>query len=167
MITTSRVRKADRTDEPELRAMCRELWQENGLFSMSDAKVQSCLDRAFDRQGAVIGVIGTSHLEASICMIVSNFWYSDDWHIEELWNYVRPQHRKTDNAKDLIAFGQRCANEIGIPLIIGVMSNARTEAKVRLYRRKLGEPSGAFFVYPQTLPPAAQTGLTQAWRAAG
>lgn len=166
MIVTSRVRKADRSDAPELMAMCRELHTENGIFSMSDQKVWSYLEKAFNRQGAVIGVIGTTHLEASICMIISNFWYSEDWHVEELWNFVRPQHRKTDNAKELIAFGQRCADEIGIPLVIGVMSNERTEAKVRLYRRKLGEPSGAFFVYPH-LPPATQTGLIEARRATG
>lgn len=167
MITTSRVRKADRSDEPELMEMLREVNVESGLFPLSEGKAQSYLDRAFNRQGAVIGVIGTSHLEASICVLVTSFWYSDEWHLEELWNYVRPQHRKSNNAKDMIAFGQRCSDEIGIPLIIGVLSNMRTEAKVRLYRRKLGEPSGAFFVYPQMLPPAAQTGSIQAWRAAG
>ena len=31
--------------------------------------------------------------------------------------------------------------------MIGVLSNHRTEAKVRLYERQFGKPSGAFFLY--------------------
>ena len=34
-----------------------------------------------------------------------------------------------------------------IPLLIGVLSNKRTEGKIRLYERQLGKPSGAFFLY--------------------
>jgi hypothetical protein len=34
-----------------------------------------------------------------------------------------------------------------MPLLIGVLSNHRTEAKVRLYERQFGKPTGAFFLY--------------------
>jgi RPA family protein len=47
----------------------------------------------------------------------------------------------------MIAFGKRCSDEINIPLVIGVVSNERTKAKMDLYRRQLGEPCGGYFVY--------------------
>jgi hypothetical protein len=43
----------------------------------------------------------------------------------------------------------------GIPLAIGVMSNTRTEAKIRLYERVFGAPAGVYFLYN------AKTGLTE------
>jgi hypothetical protein len=36
---------------------------------------------------------------------------------------------------------------MGMPLLIGVLSNSRTEAKIRLYKRHFGEPAGAYFLY--------------------
>ena len=44
-------------------------------------------------------------------------------------------------------FAQRCSDEIKVPLVIGVLTNNRMEGKVRLYRRQMGVPAGAFFVY--------------------
>jgi hypothetical protein len=34
-----------------------------------------------------------------------------------------------------------------MPLMIGVMSNSRTDAKVKLYERQFGNPAGSFFLY--------------------
>jgi hypothetical protein len=148
MLTTSRVRRAEPADEPEILAMCREMHAENGMFTMSDERVREIIGRAFNRQGAIIGVIGESgRLEGSIYLMITSIWYSTDWHLEELWNFVRPQFRKTGNAEELIRFAKRCGDEIGLPVVIGIMSNIRTEAKVRIYRRQLGNPIGAFFLH--------------------
>jgi hypothetical protein len=50
----------------------------------------------------------------------------------------------------LIEFAKKCADEIGLPLTIGILTNQRMEGKVRLYRRSLGVPAGAWFVhFPQ------------------
>lgn len=148
MLQHSRVRRADAGDEDDLMAMCRELHSENGLFAMNEDKVRGFLRRAFDAKGAIIGVVGERNkLQASLYMLISSFWYSDEWHLEELWNYVRPAYRKTDNAKAMITFARRCSDELMIPLVIGVFSNERTQAKVRLYERALSKPAGAFFVH--------------------
>jgi len=163
MLTISPVRKANRGDEDELMAMCRVLHAENGIFTMNEDKVRGYLRRAFDNKGAIIGALGLpGKIEGSIYLLISNFWYSDDWHLEELWNHVLPQYRRSTNAKELINFAKRCADQLQIPLVIGVVSNERTEAKVRLYERQLSKPKGAFFVYP----PATQA-VSQAQRAAG
>lgn len=123
------------------------------MFSMNETKVQAMLDKAFNQQGAIIGALGpTGAIEGAIFMLISNFWYSNDWHLEELFSYVRPEHRRSTNAKELINFGKRCSDELGIPLVIGVISNDRTRAKVGLYQRQLADPVGAFFVHrPQAL----------------
>lgn len=142
------VRLATREDEEDLMNLCRELWEENGMFSMSDDLVRMMLHRAFSKQGGIIGVIGEKgKLEGCISIILGTLWYSTEWHLEELFNYVRPQFRKSDRAKQLIQFAKKMSDEVGIPLIIGVISNERTEAKVRLYERQLHKPAGAFFVY--------------------
>ena len=153
-----RVRIADKSDEEELMAICRELHQENGLFAMNEDKVRDMLYRSFDRQGGIVGVIGApGGIEGLICMIMSTFWYSNDPHWEELFSFVLPQYRRSTNAKDLIEFAKWCADGTGFPLVIGILSNERTESKVRLYQRQLDKPIGAFFKYtPQKALQAAE-----------
>lgn len=129
-------------------AMCRELHDENGLFSLNENKVRGHLRRCYDRKGAIVGVIGPKgKIEASTCLLISDMHYTDDWHLAELWNHVGRQHRQSRNAEALIAFAKKCSDEIGIPLITGIITNNRVAGKVRLYRQMLGYPAGAFFVY--------------------
>lgn len=79
-------------------------------------------------------------------MQLGSVWYSDQTVLEELSSFVLPEFRRSNNAKDLIDFAKGCAKQIGVPLIIGIVSNHRTQAKVELYRRRLGAPAGAFFL---------------------
>ncbi len=153
MLTTSRVRKATAADAPELMEMCRELHTENGMFTMDETKVQEMLERAFQQKGAVIGALGqTGKIEGAIFMLITAFWYTRDFCLEELFSYVRPEYRRSTNAKELINFGKRCSDELGIPLVIGVVSNERTQAKVGLYQRQLSDPCGAYFMHRPPSP---------------
>lgn len=128
--------------------MCRKLHEENGIFSFSERKVRNCLQSAWNGQGGIIGVIGVpGKIEGSICLTIGDYFYTDEFNLSELWNFVLPEYRKSTNAKELIRFAVRCSDEIGIPLIIGVISNERTIAKIGLYRRLLGDPAGGFFVH--------------------
>lgn len=143
------VRLAQPSEEDDLMEMCRMLHEENGLFPMSEDRVRQVLRMAFERKGGILGVIGdTGKIEAMICMLISQIWYWDQWHLDELFSYCRPEYRKSNNSKLLINFATRCADELGLPLIIGIVSNKRTAAKIRLYESTLGlKPSGAFFVH--------------------
>ncbi len=128
--------------------MCRLLNEENGLFPMSEDRVRTVLKLAFDRRGGVLGVLGDpGKIEAMIFMLISQMWCSDQWHLEELFNYCRPEFRKSNNAKTMMNFAKQCSEELRLPLIIGVITNSRTEEKVRLYQRQFSKPNGAFFVY--------------------
>lgn len=148
MLTELPVRKAGPQDAPELMEMCRALHAENAMFKMNEAKVGDMLSRAFDGRGAIIGALGeTGSIQGAIYLLITNFWYSDEFCLEELYSFVLPQYRKSSHAKNLIGFGKRCADELGIPLVIGVVSNIRTQAKVNLYKRQLSDPVGAYFAY--------------------
>ena len=69
--------------------------------------------------------------------------------IAEKLVFVHPDFRsaKGGRAKKLCEFSKSVSDELGIPLIIGVVSTDRTRGKVRLYERVFGEPAGAFFLY--------------------
>ena len=151
-LITSPVRKAVAADRDQILAMCEENHRENGQFSFSATKVMTMIDRAFTGGGAVIGVVGDHNsIEGMLVLLISQFWYTDDWCLEELQNYVRPEFRRSTHAKDMISFAKRCSDEIGIPLVIGVVSNERTKAKLELYRRQLGDPVGGYFLHRPTV----------------
>lgn len=147
-MTESVIRMATAFDEEEIMALCRELHEENGIFPMHDPSVRATLRKAFDKQGGIIGLIGPpGAVEAMMFLLISNTWYTEQWHLEELFSYVRPDYRRSTHAKAMVEWAKRCADEVHLPLIIGIISNERTEAKVRLYQRQLQKPAGAFFVY--------------------
>ncbi len=147
MIDAPQVRVALPSDEDEVMDLCWALHRENGLFPMSGEKVRDVLRLASGKKGGIVGVIGKpGKIEAAIYLLIATQWYTDEWHLEELFSYCRPEYRKSGNAKALIKFAEQCSIELKLPLTIGVISNIRTKAKIELYKRQLGDPAGAFFV---------------------
>jgi hypothetical protein len=147
---TDPVRIATEVDVPQIIRLCFELHEENGLASMSEEKVTGLVGRCIARQGGLIGVIGSpTNLEAMIALQIDSLWYTDAEILSELFNFVRADCRHSNHAKRLVSFAKMTAEGMGLPLFIGVISNHRTKAKVRLYRRQLGEPAGAFFIHGQ------------------
>ena len=110
-------------------------------------------------KGAV-GVIGGGPgepLEAFVVLRIGPVWYSHEPVLEEKVIYVAPEFRsaKGGRARKLAEWAKSISENLGIPLAIGVLSNTRTEAKVRLYERVFGAPAGVYFLYN------AKTGLTK------
>lgn len=135
---TGRVRILEREEEENVMLLCRALHEENGLFPMDDTKVRNFLFRAFNREGGILGGIGNKgHLEAIIYLLVSNFWYTNDYHLEEIFLYVLPEYRKSRNAVELLRFAKWCAEQTPYHLFIGIMPNAASQRKVFLYDRQL------------------------------
>lgn len=136
--------------------MCCSLYEENGIFKMSEGKVRRFIEIALNpnlrtdtEPVSMITVIGPpGNIEASLALCITQNWYTEDWHVEELWNFVRPDRRQSGNAKSLLEYAKQVQAQLGIPLMVGILSSDRTEAKVRLYSRQLGAPSGAYFVWP-------------------
>lgn len=142
------VRLAAPSDEDDIVAMCRRLHNENGLFALNENKVRDCIRRCFNRHGSIVGVIGApGDLQASICMELTNFYYTDDMHLAELWNFVDEPYRRSRNAEALLEYGKEWARKLNLPFFTGIITNKQMRAKVRLYRQLLGYPVGAFFLY--------------------
>lgn len=143
------VRIAIPADRGEIIAMVKAHHAENGIvFKLEEDRVNETLNKHFNRTGGIVGVIGTTgSLQAACCLIFSDLWYSGSWHICELFNYVKPQYRSSNNADALMEFSKQCSLKIGLPLIAGVITSKQTAAKTRLYRRRYGSAAGAFFVF--------------------
>lgn len=143
-----KVRLATREDLNEIISLGRDLHYENGLMPISDEAITKAAVNAVSGTDGVVGVIGApGHIEALIMLQLRQYWYSDKQHLEELFLFCKKQYRRSDNAKALIEFAKEAAVKLGVPLLIGVLSTQQTEAKVRLYQRRLGKPAGAFFLY--------------------
>ncbi len=148
MLIVSPVVKATSADRDEVVQICKEDHDENGQFPLSLSKLEATVSRILDKSEGVIGIIRHStEIEAVLVLQVGQFWYSDAFCLEEVLNFVRPKYRRSTHAKNMIGFAKRCSEEIGIPLVIGVVSNERTAAKMELYKRQLGEPCGGYFLY--------------------
>ena len=107
---------------------------------------------AINLHDGIIGVIGppgSQPLEGAVLLRIGNIWYSQGRHIEERAIFVHPEFRsaKGGRAARLAEFSMAVADQLEMPLTIGVLSNSRTEAKVRLYSRVLGKPAGAYWIY--------------------
>jgi GNAT superfamily N-acetyltransferase len=124
---------------------------ENGFVNPDSNKLMSELWQALNLNYGMIGIIGKENgpIEGAILLRIGPMWYSHDMVVEEKAIFIHPDHRgaKEGRARKLVEFAKNAADELGIPLLIGVLSNKRTEGKIRLYERQLGKPSGAFFLY--------------------
>lgn len=150
------VRVATPQDEDGVMALCRQLHAENGTHAMNEEKVRGMIRRCIAQQGGLIGVIGEPEdLKGCICLLIDGVWFSDEYQLLELFNFVRADCRASDFARSLITYAKSCADGLGVDLTIGVISNVRMEAKVRLYGRLLPK-AGEFFVYRPTAAESAE-----------
>lgn len=125
--------------------------EENGFIKASQEKMLQELWTALNQHQGLMGIIGNpgERAEGAVLLRIGQMWYSNDPVLEEKAIFIRPEYRaaKGGRARRLCEFSKQVADALGIPLIIGVLSNHRTEGKVKLYERQFGKPSGAFFLY--------------------
>ena len=155
-ITATRVRPHVRVATPDEVDAVMELalmgCAENQAQPHNPAKVLQDVWAALNLDHGIVGVIGppgAQPLEGAVLLRIGTMWYTDAAHIEERAIFVHPQFRgaRGGRAARLAEFAMDTADRLGLPLSIGVLSDHRTAAKVRLYRRILGEPDGAYWIY--------------------
>jgi hypothetical protein len=157
-IDTSIVRIAGPADESEVYRLMLLAHAEISIFPHSNERVVWYVRRFLfghqlhpDDTGprGVIGVIGPVGALRALTMVgLGQYWYTDSRHLEEYLVFVDPEHRK-DSARygpTLIEWLKERSRSTGLPLLTGILSNHRTEAKVRLYQRMLPQ-IGAYFFY--------------------
>jgi N-acetylglutamate synthase-like GNAT family acetyltransferase len=145
------VRIATTADLDEIMQLAVEAAKENGFLDASTTLLLKAIWGPLNQDHGIIGCIGPSAglLEAMVVLRVGKIFYSDTDCLEELTIFCRPEFRsaKGGRAKKLVEFSKSAADSLGLPLLIGVLSNSRTQAKVKLYQRMLGEPAGAYWIY--------------------
>lgn len=133
--------------------------QENAFISPDVSKLLKTMWGALTRQNGIVGIIGKpgEAFEGAILLVFGELWYSHEPVLEERAVFVAPEYRnaKGGRARKLCEFAKTASEELDIPLSIGVLSNSRTEAKIRLYERMFGQPAGVYFLY------GAKTGLSE------
>ena len=153
------IRLASPQDLDEIMSIAMMACDENGFLNPNPAKIAAEIWPALHQDHGLCAVIGKPNgmIEGFVLLRIGNMWYSDSRVVEEKAIFIHPDFRsaKGGRASKLCEFSKKVADSLGIPLIIGVLSNHRTSAKVRMYERQFGPPSGAFFLY------GAQTGKWQ------
>jgi len=132
--------------------------EENGFLKPSSSKLLFDIWPALHRDGGIMGLVGQGErLVGAVLLKVITPWYTDAKALEERAIYVHPdyraggQHKMTGKgsgvAVRLMEFSKLVSDKMEMPLLIGVLSNDRTEAKVRLYERIFGKPAGTYWLY--------------------
>jgi hypothetical protein len=138
-------------DEAAMLDLALRAWEENGIKDVNPDKMLSMIRPALYLWEGLVGIVGEpgKKIEGAVLLRVSRMWYSDSLMLEEKAIFVNPEFRsaKGGRARKLCDFSKKVADELSLPLIIGVLSNNRTAAKVKLYERSFGPPAGAFFLY--------------------
>jgi len=131
---------------------------DNGLTNPNPVKLLSEIWAALNLENGIMGLIGDDKLEAGILLRVDSMWYSEEKTLLERAIFVHPDYRKSgehkvSRARLLCEFAKDASKSLALPLVIGVLSTQRVDAKIRLYERSFGEPAGAYWLY------GAKTGL--------
>lgn len=153
------VRLAQPSDEDALVAMLHLMHGENGFSPLSEKKVRAIIKRGTTPPlpheiKPIIGIIDdeNGNIVGSVCLTAGVWWYSDDtnWHLEDLWLFVHPDHRslKENLSAPLIQFAKWAADGVGLPLLLGILTNSRVEAKTRLYSKQIPWKGALFFYEP-------------------
>jgi hypothetical protein len=133
---------------------------ENGFVDPDPVRLLNELWPALNREKGIVGMVGIpgEKPQGAILLRIGQIWYSNQEILEERAVFIHPDFRSTKGgrARKLCDFSKRVADELGLPLTIGVLSNQRTSGKIRMYERIFGAPAGAYFLY------GTRTGAAQA-----
>ena len=126
-------------------------YEEMGFSNISPVKVLQEVYASLSLDRGIFGIIGNPGeiIQAGVLLRIGKPWYSDDDVVEERGIFVHPDFRsgRLGLARKLCDFSKKFADDMGLPLIVGIQSTTKIAPKIRLYERAFGEQKGAFFVY--------------------
>lgn len=124
---------------------------ENALVKPDPQKLLEHIYAALTKNHGIMGVIGQpgGRLEGGVLLRMGCLWYSSEMVLEEKVLYVAEEFRsaKGGRARKLAEWCISVSDSLGIPLEVGMLSNERTEGKIRLYERIFGKAAGVYFVH--------------------
>lgn len=146
----TRIRLGITADMDEIMQLATMAARENGLLKFEPELLVRTIWPKLNLQTGLIGCIAPpgGKIEAMVVLQIGKLFYSDEACLEELVLYCHPDYRSArgSRAHKLIEFSVSSAQKLGLPLLIGVLSSARTEAKRKLYERVLGPASGSYWI---------------------
>lgn len=156
-----------RLGRPEDRAaildLCYRLADENAVFPLAREKVEALVDKALSREtGALMGVSTKDDILCGcICLDMVSMWYSSVAFITDIFNYLSPEYRKTNLARQQLRFAKMVADQFGMPLFVAIMTTIRAETKMNLYAAEKFRQVGGQFVY---IPEPIRHLFKESWR---
>lgn len=128
--------------------------EENAAIPPEPMKLLEDMWAALNLHHGIVGIVGEpgEQIEGAVLLRIGSLWYSSAECVEEKAVFVHPDFRaaKGSRARALIEFSKKTADELGLPLLMGILSTERTRAKIALYQRQFGEPAGVYFLYGAT-----------------
>lgn len=104
--------------------------------------------------GVLLGIIEENGAVIATCALSpEQFAWSRQWHLQDYWQYVHPDHRQSHHVDALLDFECWCADEMsrgfGYPVYVlaGVLTVYRARGKERVFGRHMNHV-GALFLYP-------------------
>lgn len=146
----SGIEVATPSDEDSILDLLRLKFEEDvgaGEFPLERAR--AVVRRGIKNRGGCVGVIrGRKRIEASIGLFVTDLcWLTKDDHLCDRWNFVHPQHRRSDHGKKLIDFARWAAQRCERPLLITHIVNEKTAPKCILLENNLGGAFAYLYVF--------------------
>jgi hypothetical protein len=133
--------------------------EENGQHQISVDKCAKIVWRGVTKQQALMAVIGDPLLvKAFISLEIDPVYYSEDYNIFERILFVRKEFRRHNHAARLIRYAKHVSDEMGMDLMVGIISDHRLEAKARLYERELAK-GGVWFTHHPAKPKGVIDGV--------
>lgn len=156
------VRTGIPADMPALMELAKLGAEENGMAPYNLNAIAAEFWPALNLDHGIVGIIGDreGEPEGAVLLRVTTFWYGFNQGpdarpmLEERWLYCKKEFRavKGGRARKLCEFAKSSADLLGLPLMIGILSDIRLDAKERLYERVFGERRGVSWIYR---PPSA------------
>lgn len=160
---TPLVRIAGPADESEIYRLLLLAHAEISIFTHSNERVVWYVKRFLNGNRlhpndtgprGVFGVIGPVGSLVALTMVgIGQYWYTDTQHLEEYLVFVDPGHRANPirYGVALIDWLKEQSRTTRLPLLTGILSNHRTEAKCRLYDRHLPCIGKYYYYNPHTI----------------
>jgi len=146
-----KIRLATTADMDEVMQLAAAAAKENGLLEANPELLVRAVWPKLNLQTGLIGCIGkpSGKIEGMVVLQIGKLFYSNEICLEELVLYVHPDYRNARAAVHISwsSSAKAPAEKLGLPLLIGVLSSAKTEQKCKLYERVLGPASGKYWIH--------------------
>ncbi len=101
---------------------------------IDDSKVLSRVQDTI-KQGLVLLVLKDMEVVATTGLIATDWWFSQDMFLRDVFTVIHPKHRSLSVFKALMEAVKELSDKMGLPVVMGVMTPTDTKRKIALYER--------------------------------